>query len=369
MPRAFHSERPVLPTMSNCPELERLLSAHAQRYPLMEPTDAVKLIYQNEFGGGHLVQDEKKSLDFLFREWGSLSREGEPDLTEEIGNGRCRLNLAAVDPEKLPLELINRVFAESSRTGGEMEPFQRKLACLTELAEKGKLPFSGGRLGEYLTGYAAAGYPAVSHSAAYRDAYPPAYRVIDARYVRLFPLIAETRRLLAEKGTVVVGIDGMAASGKTTAAQLLAALFDANVIHMDDFFLPLELRTEERLKETGGNVHYERFREEVVQGLAAGKEFCYRIFDCGECDYTQTVSVKPKALTIVEGAYCLHPCFGDIFDLKVFSGISGEEQSRRILKRNGERMLKRFEECWIPMENRYIREFGIREKCDIRMEQ
>ena len=35
-------------------ELERILREHAERYPLMQPTDAVKLIYQNEFGGGHL---------------------------------------------------------------------------------------------------------------------------------------------------------------------------------------------------------------------------------------------------------------------------------------------------------------------------
>ena len=32
---------------------------------------------------------------------------------------------------------------------------------------------------------------------------------------------------------------------------------------MDDFFLPMELRTAERLEEPGGNVHYERFSAEV----------------------------------------------------------------------------------------------------------
>ena len=33
--------------------LEQILQDHARKYPKMEPTDAVKLIYQNEFGGGH----------------------------------------------------------------------------------------------------------------------------------------------------------------------------------------------------------------------------------------------------------------------------------------------------------------------------
>ena len=43
-------------------EILSVLTAHAKKYPLMLPCDAVKLLYQNEFGGGHLVQDEKQSL-------------------------------------------------------------------------------------------------------------------------------------------------------------------------------------------------------------------------------------------------------------------------------------------------------------------
>ena len=33
-------------------ELDQILREHAMRYPKMQSTDAVKLIYQNEFGGG-----------------------------------------------------------------------------------------------------------------------------------------------------------------------------------------------------------------------------------------------------------------------------------------------------------------------------
>ena len=44
--------------------LALILASHAERYPLMEPTDAVKLIYQNEFGGGHLIRDEESCLNY-----------------------------------------------------------------------------------------------------------------------------------------------------------------------------------------------------------------------------------------------------------------------------------------------------------------
>ena len=49
--------------------LQDILLAHAKRYPQMRPTDAVKLIYQNEFGGGHLIRDEEAVLNYLRQEY------------------------------------------------------------------------------------------------------------------------------------------------------------------------------------------------------------------------------------------------------------------------------------------------------------
>ena len=82
-------------------ELEQILREHAARYPLMQPTDAVKLIYQNEFGGGHLIRDEQAALNYLRREYASVEKDPAVPLHEAIGNGILRVNLAAVKPEAL----------------------------------------------------------------------------------------------------------------------------------------------------------------------------------------------------------------------------------------------------------------------------
>ena len=82
-------------------ELKQILIAHAKRYPLMQPSDAVKLIYQNEFGGGHLIRDEQACLAFLRREYDSITKDPNMPLYEEIGNGIVRIHLAAVKPEDL----------------------------------------------------------------------------------------------------------------------------------------------------------------------------------------------------------------------------------------------------------------------------
>ena len=63
---------------------------------------------------------------------------------------------------------------------------------------------------------------------------------------------------------VLVAIDGMSASGKSTLGNLLKEKYQCNLFHMDDFFLRPEQRTKERLSEAGGNVDYKRFQEEIL---------------------------------------------------------------------------------------------------------
>jgi len=182
--------------------------------------------------------------------------------------------------------------------------------------------------------------------------------------LRIESVIRKIEECCYKKRQVFIGIDGMAASGKTTMALKLAEIFDANVIHMDDFFLPQELRTEKRLQEIGGNIHYERFYEEVVLGFARGCPFKYRIFSCSQMDYTGSRVIEDRPLNIIEGAYSLHPRIIDLYDLKVFSQVAADEQMKRIKKRNGQ-LAEKFSKLWIPMENKYFQHFHIRELCDL----
>ena len=129
---------------------------------------------------------------------------------------------------------------------------------------------------------------------------------------------AAIEALLAQNGAAIVAIDGKCTAGKTTLAAGLAEMLDCNVLHMDDFFLRPEQRTPERYSQPGGNVDYERFREEVLLPLKAGKAFSYRPFDCSTFTLSAPVAVTPKKLNIVEGTYCLHPYLDYVYNLKLF---------------------------------------------------
>ena len=146
-------------------ELRAILIAHAKRYPLMQPTDAVKLIYQNEFGGGHLIRDEQACLNYLRREYADLEKDPTVPLYEDIGNGIVRVNLAAVKPEDL--EQLGKDFIRSAAEHtGTMDSFLRKLDVLRKLTVEGIFSFDSQELENFLFKYRSQSYPMVSHSEA-----------------------------------------------------------------------------------------------------------------------------------------------------------------------------------------------------------
>ena len=113
---------------------------------------------------------------------------------------------------------------------------------------------------------------------------------------------------------------------------------------------------------------YERFYAEVLHPLKAGLPFSYRVFDCRTMALGDTVTVTPKKLRIVEGAYSRHPSFGDPYDLRVFLRIAPDAQEARIRSRNGDRMWQMFRDRWIPMENAYFAAYGIQDTSDVVLE-
>ena len=158
-------------------ELEHILRAHALRYPQMQPCDAVKLIYQNEFGGGHLIRNEEMALAYLRREYDEVEKDPEGVKTEAIGNGIVRVFLNSLNLQELE-ELGKRFLASAKVCKGEKERFLQKLSVLRALTAEGIFSFDTEALEDYLLEYGKAGYPMVSHSEIYRQAYRPAYRII-----------------------------------------------------------------------------------------------------------------------------------------------------------------------------------------------
>ncbi len=164
-------------------ELQEILAYHAKKYPNMQPCDAVKLIYQNEFGGGHMIRNEESCLRYLCDEFARTPQNVAP-LTESIGNGIVRVNLSSLSANSLPPEKLCEIFIRSSNEHkGSVDSFREKLSILRESTEEGLFSFTPEALSEYLAEYERAGFPAVSHSNIYRESYKPAYRIVLEKYL------------------------------------------------------------------------------------------------------------------------------------------------------------------------------------------
>ena len=173
--------------------------------------------------------------------------------------------------------------------------------------------------------------------------------------------------LLSTGKQIVIAIDGNCTAGKSTLASVLEKEYDCNVFLMDDFFLRPEQRTPERYAQPGGNVDYERFQEEVLLPMKTGKAFSYRPFSCRTFTLSEPVAVTPRQLNIVEGTYCLHPYFGNPYDLRILLSVSPELQRARVLQRP-QQLQERFFTVWIPMEKLYFDHFRIPEQSDIQLD-
>ena len=343
------------------------LQAHLTAHPSATPQDLVKLCYQAACGAEHLLRDMSGAERYFQKEFSDTAPASAP-IEEPISDEISRVNLAAWKAAGLPPAWLFRLFADSASDA----PCEDGKAALIHLLEEtdeliGQLPcrFSAEEWKAFLQKYRDAGMPSLHHSDAYRQAEKPAYRIVRRRALRILPVLMRLPALTKAGRPVILALDGRAASGKTTAADLLCTVTGASVIRMDDFFLPPALRTAERFATPGGNVHYERFCEEILPRIALPDAFSYRVFDCSIMDLRGERTVEASSIRLVEGSYSHHPAFGSYADLRIFSDVSPEEQMRRIRLRNGEFLARRFEKEWIPMEEAYFDHYHIRDTADI----
>ena len=342
------------------------LRTQAALHPAMQPQDVLKMCYQAAFGAEHLLKDAQAARDFLTREWEETEGDSDEALYERISNEVCRLNIRAWKGQNLPMEWMLNLFVHSCKPlPNAQNRFFAFLGSVDALCAADGLPFGIEEWKAAKEAYLQGGVRPLHHSEAYRLAERPAYRVMDTRFLRLLPLLLSAHAVKSKGQAKVIAIDGRAAGGKSTLAQQFSQVTGAGVIHMDDFFLPADMRTQERLSTPGGNVHYERFAAEVLPRLASGEAFSYTRFDCSVIDMNGEVQVPAGDMRLVEGSYCCHPALGPYMDLRVFSDVTPREQLRRVHARSDAWLAQMYEEKWIPLEEQYFEAYAIRDRAHL----
>ena len=347
--------------------LARAILTEYRLHPGLELVDLAKLLYQCVFGCGHIVSDPRACLDRLRTETAAVRGTPGEHGFQPLAGGFARLHLRGLEQDGLTPETVSAMFMQSAsgHTLRNTAAFLESLDLLHACCADGVLPFSPGDVDLLRQRCIESDFAPLRHSERYRTLYRPAYRLLRLCYCRFLPLFTAVDRLLARQPRVILAIDGCAGAGKSTLAQLLAGVYDANIFYADDYFLRPEQRTAVRLAEPGGNLDRERFAGEVLAGLASGGTFFCRRFDCATSRLLAPVCRQPKPLEIVEGCYSTHPLFGSPYDLTVFLAVSPELQRRRLSARSDPDLFLRFVQEWIPMERHYFETFEIRQRCTL----
>lgn len=341
-----------------------LLTEHCRSHPHLHIQDIFKFLYQSAFGCEHLVASLDRVTDGIEREYADLYRADGQPLVERLDGEYSRVHLCYLD-KGLKADTLAKLFGLSAKKEPNgLERLLEKLSTVRELIREGELPFSADEFEGALAKWQEGGFEAVRHSDGFREAYHPAYRVISNRFIPFLPLFAELDRRL-EEGEVLLAVEGGSASGKSTLGGLLEEIYGCALIHMDDFFLRPEQRCPKRYAQVGGNVDRERFSAEVLLPLSKGKTVRFQPFDCQTMTLADAVQVPQRRLTVVEGAYSMHPELAEFYDFSVYLDVSEGLQRERILRRNSPQTAQMFFERWIPLERVYFSETKIKERCDM----
>ena len=170
----------------------RIISSHSLRYPLMRSADYYKLIYQAAMGSAHGV----RSIDSLrarFKEEISSTGSGhlEPVVDIIAHNGSiCRINIRPyLKAGHSSLKLIEMFCRTAEEFIGSTETLELYCSWLLLMKVDDLLPQHTQSINQYLNEMTESGYPAVHHSAVYRNAYSPSYRVIASTLIRDLDII------------------------------------------------------------------------------------------------------------------------------------------------------------------------------------
>lgn len=338
-----------------------------QRYPLTQTEDVFKALFQSVFGCEHLVKAEPSVMQRIIDELPEAQKDTSEENVEFLGRDYCRAHLKVISEEGLKEETLSRLFVSSAvpHDTGADDILSEKIDVFLSMITDRSVPFDISDARLKAAEWRNAGYPAIHHSDIFREAYHPSYRVLKASYGLFMPVFTAIDKLSMSRNKVLIGIEGGSATGKTSLAAMLKEIYSCNVFHTDDYFLPEERRTPERLNETGGNMDRERFAAEIIRPLEENRPFKYTPYDCMTNQLMDPVNSEPKKINVVEGAYCMHPEMKAEYDLRIFLKLDEDMAKERITRRNPPEMREKFFNTWMPMEQKYFNGFGIEESCDI----
>lgn len=158
---------------------ENILRSHLARYPAMQIQDVYKLIHQAALGSEHAAPDPESARKWIEREIAEMGNgPSEPAIDPITPDGeivRVHLRPYVLRGGSLT-ELVEAFLRTANEHRGEIALLESCWAAVVRLGH-----FPAAEMDEFIQPLKADNYPAVHHSAEYRNAYHPSYRVVSQK--------------------------------------------------------------------------------------------------------------------------------------------------------------------------------------------
>jgi hypothetical protein len=163
--------------------IKSLILKHFKNRPLMRATDGYKLLFQGIFGVGHII-DEGAQLR-LKEEAEAINKSDYPNepLFESVSadGSIIRVNLRPFMRCGLSISKLYNAMVESMDIQGSSEEFLFAWSILNELASSGMINVDAEEINCINEELREKGPKPHHHSVPYRNAYYPAYRVVEKK--------------------------------------------------------------------------------------------------------------------------------------------------------------------------------------------
>lgn len=172
---------------------------------------------------------------------------------------------------------------------------------------------------------------------------------------------------MINRRSLLIGIDGLGGSGKTTYAYALQRqIKNCIILHLDDFIYPKKVRYNEDYEEWECYYRlqwrYDELIETLLMPLNKGQSVheAIEIYNKETDSYTmREMKIPAGTIVIVEGVFLQRPELSPFFDCVIYLDVEKELRLQRVLHRDTyigdkEEILWKYENRYFPAEDVYL---------------